>query len=678
MASSLVVVIDQQHGTPIARLSSDRWPSELDVQVYVDLDSAMAALQRLMDNAQPPAAVVIAGEPKSVIHAARQVYRRDPLVQMLLLGGEPATCQLREKMGLAPRIGTHWAIVAPGTEELLRRLLDSVRSTQQRRRLRTTLDRVRAQVAAPPPPTDGADYRRLILSDRYLAAILTHARDAILSTDSEGKILTANPATERLTQYAQHELLSRSLAGLVIQQETDDVGSLLQEVRVGKLEVRREMRLKCRDGQMVDVDMMLAPVRDETESLLGISAVFRDISQRRRTEEALREQREWLQVTLHSIGDAVIATDTQGRVTFLNPVAEALTGWTQRDAAGEPLEHVFQIINEYTRQTVENPVTKVLREGVIVGLANHTLLVARDATERPIDDSAAPIRDGDGNVLGVVLVFHDVSERRQIERELQERTDRLAESDRRKDEFLALLGHELRNPLSPLRNGLDVLELHDEHDVELTRQIHSMMGRQVNQLVHLVDDLLDVSRVSRGLLKLRPQRVELSEIATRAVETMRPAIDERRHELQIELPDQQVWLMADPVRLEQILCNLLANAVRYTEHGGKIRLRAERDGSWACLRVADNGIGIRPDMLSRIFELFTQADRVANSVHEGLGLGLTLVKSLADLHGGKVEVRSDGLGKGSEFLVCLPALGPETHVAAGEGGGGRIASDQAG
>src|SRR5205085_5085402 len=178
-----------------------------------------------------------------------------------------------------------------------------------------------------------------------------------------------------------------------------------------------------------------------------------------------RRQREWLAVTLSSIGDAVIATDNAGRVLFMNAVAEKLTGWRQPEAAGAPLDRVFRIVNEGTRATVESPVEKVLREGTVQGLANHTVLVAQDGTERPIDDCAAPIRDQHGT-HGVVLIFHDVTERRDLERQLRERAEKLAEADRLKDEFLAMLAHELRNPLAPIRNALHVLQLRgDDRDI---------------------------------------------------------------------------------------------------------------------------------------------------------------------------------------------------------------------
>lgn len=657
MASGLILVVDtdQQPTAAACDLPFRDRLEGLETQIHTDSDRAVASLQQLIASGRPPSAVVIRSHPKPALAAAREIYRLDPQVQILFLADEPAAAALRQQMGLAPRIGTYWTIAPPGADHLPRLLADAVRSTQQRRQLRTTLDRVRVQIASP-PPTDGPSHRRLVLSDRYHVAILTHAQDAILSVDSRGKILTANLAATRLTGYAEHELLSLALPMLVSPQEVDAVEELLVAVREGQPEVRREMHMKRRRGGAADVEMMLAPVRDETSRLLGISAIIRDISERKRAEEALREQQEWLRVTLTSIGDAVIATDTKGRVTFLNPVAAALTGWSQQEAAGKPLEEVFVIINEHTRKPVEHPVGKVIRDGVIVGLANHTVLIARDRTERPIDDSAAPIRDSDGKVLGVVLVFHDVSERRQIERKLQERTERLAESDRRKDEFLALLGHELRNPLAPLRYGLDVLNLQQEQDQELTREIHALMARQVDQLVHLVDDLLDVSRISRGMLQLRREDVELCTIVTRSVETTQSILAERHHELTMSLPDQPIWINGDPVRLEQVLCNLLTNASRYTEPGGRIRVVADRENHWARIRVTDTGIGIRPEMLSRIFELFTQGDRITGSVHEGLGLGLTLVKSLTDMHGGEIEAFSKGLGHGSEFTLRLPVL----------------------
>ena len=492
------------------------------------------------------------------------------------------------------------------------------------------------------------------------------------------------------------------------------------------------------------------------------------------------QQRQWWQVTLSSIGDAVITTDTDGRITFMNPVAEIVTGWRLDEASGKPLETVFNIINEETRYTVENPAFRALREGVVVGLANHTLLVAKDGVERPIDDSAAPIRDAQGNVAGVVLVFRDVTERRRAERALQESEERfrllvegtcdyaifmldpqgniaswntgaqrikgyqaeeiigrhfscfypseaidrgwpdeelrraaangrfedegwrlrkdggqfwanviitalrdkagklrgfskitrdlterrqleraklqaevMADLSRRKDEFLAMLSHELRNPLAPILNAVQILDLQEVED-PLQRQATAIIQRQIERLTRLIDDLLEVSRVTTGRIRLHRATIDLREVVEHAVETAKPLIVQRRHELSVALPSEAVSLSGDATRLEQALVNLLSNAAKYTDEAGRISLSLERIDSEAVLRVRDSGVGIAPDVLPSIFDLFTQAPRPPDRSQGGLGVGLTVVRRIVELHGGRVEAFSGGLGQGSELVVHLP------------------------
>jgi signal transduction histidine kinase/ActR/RegA family two-component response regulator len=229
----------------------------------------------------------------------------------------------------------------------------------------------------------------------------------------------------------------------------------------------------------------------------------------------------------------------------------------------------------------------------------------------------------------------------------------LRDADRRKDEFLATLAHELRNPLAPLRNALQIMKI-PLVDAEAVQRSHEIMERQVQQLVRLVDDLLDVSRVMRGKIDLRIERIELAAVVARAIETVQSLIDDHQHDLTVRLPTESLPLDADPVRLTQVIGNLLANAAKYTEPGGRICLTAERDEKKAVLRIKDNGIGIAPHMLPRIFDLFVQADQTAARSQGGLGIGLTLVKNLVEMHNGTVEVRSEGLGRGSEFTVRLP------------------------
>ncbi|MHB1559538.1 MAG: sensor histidine kinase [Isosphaeraceae bacterium] len=367
-------------------------------------------------------------------------------------------------------------------------------------------------------------------------------------------------------------------------------------------------------------------------------------------QEAIRRiesGRRWLSAVISSIGDAVIATDDRGLVLFMNPVAEALCGWLASEAAGRPLAEVFRIVNEHTRSPVENPVDRVLAEGVVVGLANHTILIARDGFERPIDDSGAPIRGVDGRITGVVLVFRDVTERREAE-------VRIAEEGRRKDEFLAMLAHELRNPLAAIANAVQLLLHPGVGDSDAW--CREVIDRQVRQLTRLVDDLLDVSRISRGKIRLRPQRVDLAAIVRSAALVVRPLVDLRGHELRLAIEPDSIDIDADPVRLEQIVVNLLNNAAKYTEHGGRIAVEATVDGTHAVLRVADTGIGIAPELLPRVFELFTQGERALARSQGGLGIGLSMVQKLVELHGGRVEVHSHGPGRGSVFTVRLPVM----------------------
>jgi PAS domain S-box-containing protein len=405
-------------------------------------------------------------------------------------------------------------------------------------------------------------------------------------------------------------------------------------------------------------------------------------SARRRAEAAEARMR----VTLASIGDGVLVTDLEGRVTFLNEVAQALTGWLRTAAVGQTLERVFPLLDEQTRQPVADPVAHVRSEGTVVGLGKPTLLRTRDGQEVPIDDSAAPIRDADGNMVGVVLVFRDASARRRAEREREQLLDKLAEelahgaalaednarllratleASRQKDEFLALLGHELRNPLAPIRTALQVLRLKGTSE-PVVEEMGTLMERQVGTLVRLVDDLLDVARITRGKIELRKEPVDLAAVVTRAVEMVRHALDERGHRLEVTLPPGPQQLLADPARLSQVLANLLANASKYTPAGGRIGLTAAREGDEAVVRVQDNGIGIRPENLSRIFELFIQGDRVTGSVREGLGIGLHLVRRLVELHGGRVAAFSDGLDRGSEFVVRLPLRTGDERAAASQ------------
>jgi signal transduction histidine kinase len=238
---------------------------------------------------------------------------------------------------------------------------------------------------------------------------------------------------------------------------------------------------------------------------------------------------------------------------------------------------------------------------------------------------------------------------------LKKQVAQLLEQDQRKNEFLATLAHELRNPLSAMRNGLQLLRLAGD-DPAMLLHARSILNRQVEQMVRLVDDLLDASRINSNRVELRTEWVELATVIKNAVETIRPSIEAARHDLTVTLPAQPVLLDADPLRLAQALTNLLSNAAKYTEAGGQISLSAEQEGEQVTIRVCDSGIGIPAETLPHLFKMFVQSSRSMHRSQGGLGIGLSVVKGLVEMHGGTVEARSEGPGKGSEFVVRLPVL----------------------
>ena len=413
-------------------------------------------------------------------------------------------------------------------------------------------------------------------------------------------------------------------------------GSLLAERRAEAARAYLQARIAVIGGGLFAAALVAA-------YLLLLS---RHIRAREHATLQLAQQHELLLTTLSSIGDGVITTDPAGRVTFVNTVAARLTGWSNSEARGLELTRVFHIVNEYTREPVENPALRALREGVIVGLANHTILISKDGTERSIDDSAAPIRVPDGPVFGCVLVFRDVTERARLDAEMRT-------ADRRKDEFLATLAHELRNPLAPISNALFILA-HAGSTPATVERARITMRRQVQQMVRLIDDLLDVGRIRLGKIVLARRRVALAEVVEQAVETVMPMVEAAHHRLEIVLPSEPVYLDADPIRIAQVFSNLLNNAAKFTPRGGSISLAAQAGHGEVVLRVSDNGIGIESRNLEEIFGLFSQVDQSIERPHGGLGIGLSLVRTLVELHGGSVVASSEGPGRGAQFTVRLP------------------------
>jgi PAS domain S-box-containing protein len=383
---------------------------------------------------------------------------------------------------------------------------------------------------------------------------------------------------------------------------------------------------------------------------------------RRRVEEALRESEERLRLLTDSAREyAIITVGPDGNVVEWNAGAERLLGYRRDEVLGRPCDRFYPPRDA-------GRAAEVLGEARAAGQAEEEgWQLRKDGTRFWASGATAALRDAEGRLRGFVKIFRDLSERKRLEEELRRRADELAEADRRKDEFLAMLAHELRNPLSPIRSAVEVMQQLGLADPTL-RWAHDVVQRQVLHLSRLVDDLLDVSRINRDLIRLQRRPVELAEVVGQAVETVRPLLDGRQHRLTVALPPEKLWLEADPTRLVQVFTNLLHNAAKYTEPGGRVTVTAERAGPEALVRVRDTGVGIAPGLLPHIFDPFTQADHSLARSGGGLGVGLTLVRRLVQMHGGAVEAFSAGPGQGSEFTVRLPLRpAPDRPGAAPDG-----------
>jgi PAS domain S-box-containing protein len=422
----------------------------------------------------------------------------------------------------------------------------------------------------------------------------------------------------------------------------------------------------------------------EAEELI---ANIRAILRLRKAEQEVREREAWLKTVMSSIGDAVITTDLQERVTLINPVAQEMLGWSEAEAEGRPLTEVFRIINDQTRQQSESPVLKVLREGSSALLASYALLVTRDERETPVDGSAAPIKDERGNVIGVVLTFRDVAERKRIERarerllvyeqearrEAEVARRRAEEASRAKDEFLATVSHELRTPLNHMLGWITMLRS-GKLQSEKTQKAFDTIERNVRTQGRLIDDLLDVSRIISGKLLIEPSRIEITTVVEAAAESIGPSAEDKGVNFKTTLAPEAGKVLGDPDRLLQAIWNLLSNAVKFTPEGGNIELRLTRVNSQIEIAVIDDGQGISPDFLPHVFDRFRQQDATTARQHGGLGLGLAIVRHLAELHGGSVRVESEGEGRGATFTITLPVAAD--HAApSGKARGSSIISE---
>ncbi len=470
-------------------------------------------------------------------------------------------------------------------------------------------------------------------SESELRDFFEHSPLGLHFVDPDGIVLRVNKSELDLLGYKHHEYVGHHISEFHAEPEL--VHDLLRRLFRGETVHNAEARLLCKDGSIRHV-LISSNCLWKDGRFAHTRCFTRDITDRKRVEEKDAQ----LAAIVESSADAIISNNLDGVILSWNPGAQRLFGYTAAEAIGQPVTLMIPPERLHEEQTLLGR----LRAGERI---EHfeTVRMAKDERRIDISLTVSPVRDASGQIVAASKVARDITDRNRM-------IEALKDADRRKDEFLATLAHELRNPLAPIRNSLYVLCL--KCDDPATMRICEMMERQVQQIVRLVDDLLEVSRITRGKIELRKEPLELATVIHNALEMSRPMIDDNGHQLAIMIPAEPVILEGDPVRLAQVFANLLNNSAKYTDPGGQIWLTAKEQNGQVFVSVRDNGTGISSELMPHVFETFTQGDSSNTRTQGGLGIGLALVKSLVELHGGHVEARSAGANQGSEFVVSLP------------------------
>jgi len=479
---------------------------------------------------------------------------------------------------------------------------------------------------------------------------LASIADAVITTDPKGQVIFLNPAACRLTGWSLREAVGCPLREVfrTVQEasrRTDDL-PIAKVVDRGEVFLSdEEVVLIARDGSARPIEHNAAPIRDSLDRVKGIVVMFRDITERHRAEQAQKESEERFRQLADHISDVFWVYELDSRkVLYVSPAYESLWGRSRQSLYRRPLSYL-EAVHPEDRERALLAQQRIDRGEAT---AEEYRIVRQDETIRWVWDRGFPIKDKRGRVVRVAGIAEDITERKRVEEELRQ-------SDRRKEEFLAVLSHELRNPLAPIQTALDLLEQKGLCEAETEREL-AMIRRQVQNLKRLVDDLLDVSRISRGKIELHKGVVELAPLVVQAVDAVRPFFDEHRQELHVSIPDDSIYLEADSTRLEQVLFNLLLNAAKFTPEEGRICLDVEQEQREVAIRVRDTGIGIETDLIPKVFDLFLQGERRIGLSHEGGGIGLSLAKKLVELHGGTITADSPGPDMGSEFVVRFPVI----------------------
>jgi PAS domain S-box-containing protein len=490
-------------------------------------------------------------------------------------------------------------------------------------------------------PENDDSGREQLAAARLLAAIVETSDDAIVSKSLDGVIQSWNAAAERVFGYSAEQAVGRHISLIIPSERLSEEEQIVARLRAGERVDHFETVRVTKDGRRIQISLTVSPIKDDAGRVIGASKIARDITARLRAEAMLRENEVRLRLATQTGKVGIWECDIAGdRISWTDSLY-AIHGIKRGEFDGT-FGAYAQLVHPEDRERLSRSLERGVTEGLPFEVEYRA--VRPDGQVIWLYTNATAVQtEGHRHVIGATL---DITGRRQAE-------EALKRADRRKDEFLAILSHELRNPLAPIWTAAQVLKLKVPSDPDL-RWSSEIIDRQMRHMVRLLEDLLDVSRISRNKLNLRKERLALDAVIRSAVETSRPVIDDAKHELSVLLPREPIYLDGDAVRLAQVFSNLLNNAAKYMNPGGRVVVRAERDGDRVSVTVTDQGIGIAADTLPLLFEMFSQVTPAGQRTQGGLGIGLSLARGLVELHGGTIEGRSEGPGKGSEFVVNLP------------------------
>ncbi len=499
--------------------------------------------------------------------------------------------------------------------------------------------------------------------NRFLGDILAQVGDAVIAIDGNWRVTYLNAAAERQYDVVTGDVLGSPLDEVYTERwldPGDEARARTEFERVGAW--RGENIHHTRRGLEIHVETSLRRLADRSGRTIGRLAVIRDVSDRGRAEAALRAAHDSFRHLVQNSPFGVYTVDADFRLTQVSAGAHKVFE-NVRPLLGRDFAEVMHILwpDPFASEAIAQ-----FRHTLATGepYRSPSMVEHRDDidTVEAYDWTVERVTLPDGRP-GVVCYFYDLSERQRLEAALRDSAELLRQADQRKDVFLAMLAHELRSPLAPIRNAAEVLRRICGNSTPALRAADAI-ARQATHLSRLVDDLLDVSRVTQGKIRLLKEPVALADVVQAGIELARPLIDRQRHTLEVDLPADPMFVVADAARLTQVIDNLLNNAAKFTGSGGRIRLSLAKVGEQVSLIVQDTGVGIQPELLPRVFDLFTQGERSLDRSQGGLGLGLALVKHLVESHGGTIEAHSDGPGHGSRFTILMPLMRGEQVVAA--------------